>query len=77
MHQVYDGYHKQWPIWGTKARPSGVTKAYIAMVVILTTFYVAGLALLPKQYEDESNRAKGGGGDGSDAVPMSNVAGGA
>lgn len=59
MWQVHDGYNKEYPLYGTKVLPSGVHKAYIAMVVILTTTYVAGLALLPKQYKAESERAEG------------------
>jgi ABC-type xylose transport system permease subunit len=71
MWQVHDGYHKEYLIWGATVLPTGVNKAYIAMVVILTTIYVAGLALLPTQYKAESERAKLA--RGNEALPMSSV----
>jgi len=74
MWQVHDGYHKEYILWGTAPEPSGVNKAYIAMVVILTTIYVAGLALLPTQYKNESKMAKSEGGGGEEAPPMSSAA---
>ena len=77
MWQVHDGYHKEYPLWGTTPVPSGVNKAYIAMVVILATVYVAGLALLPKQYKLESERAQNGpagAGEGA-SLPLQSVAG--
>jgi hypothetical protein len=71
MWQVRDGYHKEYPLWGTQARPFGVHQAWIAMVVVLATVYVAGLALLPKQYKLESERAQNEPG-GEEGIPKAN-----
>jgi len=72
MWQVHDGYRKEYLLWGTTPVPLGVNQAYIAMVVILATAYVAGLALLPKQYKLESERAQNGPGGEGEGIPKAN-----
>lgn len=69
FYQVRNGYKDLWPEFGVGIEPSSVNRAWIAMVVVLVVFYVAGLALLPSQYKREAEKK-----EHSDSVPMTETA---
>ena len=54
FYQVNTGYKDEWPLLGRGNAPSAVNRAFIAWAVLLPIFYFAGLALLPRQFRQES-----------------------
>ncbi|KAI5117855.1 hypothetical protein M0805_007698 [Coniferiporia weirii] len=68
FYQVHTGYDTEWPsTTGRGPVPHGVDVAWTVWVVLVPVLYVAGLALLPKQYKQERG---GGAGQGVALSPL-------
>ncbi|KAF7978967.1 hypothetical protein HWV62_44209 [Athelia sp. TMB] len=66
--QVRTGFRTEYPEWTTGRVPMGVETLWIVWVVLIPAAYLAGLALLPRQFRQErARRAGAGGGSGSAA----------
>lgn len=51
--QVRTGYSREYLEWTTGRAPKGVNTLWIVWVVVIPLAYIAGLALVPRQFRQE------------------------
>jgi putative exporter of polyketide antibiotics len=52
--QVRNGYMTEWPMWTNTLAPNGVQIAWAVLISVFGALYLAGLALLPRQWRNEN-----------------------
>jgi hypothetical protein len=62
--KVHYGLYIEWTVatGGLHVVPMAAKRAWIALIVIFWVLYLAGLALVPRQFTQERNARHGGGG---------------